>query len=132
MSLDPSRANPLKTVEGYQLQAAGHEWDAVRVPTSMGLPALAALGERSGAVIEDPREPVLYWFVHRGTASDWNVPETRPLGLDQYLVVPEPHRVRGPGPHWRIRPGDRPLCTDAASLRTVLGHVPDTPGDAPR
>lgn len=108
MTLESQRAPTLQSVEGYQLQAAGYEWDAVCVPVDIGMWALAVLGERTGAVIVDPHGSVLYWFVARGVASNWDVPKTRALSLNQHLVVPQRGRVRGPGPHWRRRPSNTP------------------------
>ncbi|MEX2974782.1 hypothetical protein [Streptomyces sp. C184] len=114
------RPAALPTIGGCELQAAGVDWDAVRVPRSVGLRALAILGNRSGAVIEDPREPAVYWFVRVGSTAGWDVPDTRPLGVTQHLVVPPPPRVEGPGPHWRICPTDGWLLTDVRVLRAAI------------
>ncbi|WP_405804516.1 hypothetical protein OG729_04840 [Streptomyces sp. NBC_00210] len=114
------RPPTMQTAAGYELQAAGYRWDAVRVPRSVGLRALEILGTRSGAVIEDPHEPALYWFVQTGAAAAWDLPDTRPLGMTQHVVVPPPHRVQGPGPHWRICPVDGQLITDVQALRAAV------------
>ncbi|MEU4492156.1 hypothetical protein OG729_03915 [Streptomyces sp. NBC_00210] len=120
MNSEPARPAALPTTADCQLQAAGFDWDAVRVPRSIGIHVLEILGHRSGAVIEDPREPAVYWFVRQGSTAGWDVPETRPLGMTQHLVVPPPHRVRGPGLHWRICPTGGRLITDVRVLRTAL------------
>ena len=120
MSVDVLRGPAAPSIAGYQVRAAGHEWDAVRAPVAVGRIALALLGEHNGAVIEDPREPALYWFVWQGTTTRWDVPGTRPLGMDQHLVVPGRCRTRGPGPWWRIRPDDRWFFTDPIALRGAL------------
>ncbi|WUH92462.1 hypothetical protein OG900_21710 [Streptomyces sp. NBC_00433] len=120
MSFGFPRAPTLRVVEGYQLQAAGYEWDAVRVPSNIGQWALAALGESSGAVIEDPHERVLYWFVAQGATAEWDIPEIRLLGRAQYLVVPERGRLRGPGPHWHNGLEARVMLTNAAALCSAL------------
>lgn len=120
MHIERSRPTALPTIGGCQLQPAGLEWDAVRVPRTIGVHALAILGNRSGAVIEDPREPAVYWFVRRGSATGWDLSETRPLGMNQHLVVPPRDRVEGPGPHWRIRPVDGGLITDVRALRAAV------------
>ncbi|MBL1102089.1 hypothetical protein [Streptomyces coffeae] len=120
MHTETYRPPALPTVGGCELQAAGVDWDAIRVPRRIGVRALAVLGPRSGAVIEDPCEPVFYWFVREGATTGWDVPETRLLGVRQHLVVPPQHRVEGPGPHWRIRPVDGRLITDVRALRTAI------------
>jgi len=120
MSVDVLRGPSVQSITGYQIQAAGHGWDAVRVPASMARTVLLALGECSGAVIEDSREPALYWFVAAGATAGWDVPGTRPLGLHQHLVVPDRRRRRGPGPWWRVHPEGGALLTDAAVLLQAL------------
>lgn len=110
----------LRTAAGYELQAAGYQWDAIRAPRSIGARALEFLGSRSGAVIEDPHEPALYWFIAVGKAAAWDLPDTKPLSLTQYLVVPAPHRTQAPGPHWRIPCGERALRTEVDVLRAAL------------
>ncbi|WP_211231107.1 hypothetical protein [Streptomyces sulphureus] len=130
MTPDTTRPPALQTIAECQLQAAGFDWDAIRVPRHIGLRALRILGPCNGAVIEDPREPALYWFLRPGETAGWEVTETRPLGVTQHLVVPPAHRVQGPGPHWHIRPVDGRLITDRDMLRaaveyavtTLLGH----------
>ncbi|MFG2589038.1 hypothetical protein [Streptomyces sp. NPDC048438] len=100
------------------MEAAGGDWDAVRVPRSVGLDALAILGRRSGAVLED--RAALFFFIPRGTAADWDVDGTRILGEDDHVVVPPDRRTLGPGPHWRICPGPDSWTTDAAALQAAL------------
>ncbi|ARF59845.1 hypothetical protein B1H19_32960 [Streptomyces gilvosporeus] len=102
------------------LLAAGIDWDAVRVPRSIGVCCLDILGGRSAAVVEDPRESALYWFIATGASAGWDVAQTRPLGMTQYLVVPPLHRVAGPGLHWRIRPAEGRLITDVRALRVAV------------
>jgi hypothetical protein len=120
MSVHVLRGPAVRSITGYQIQAAGHGWDAVRVHAPIARPVLLALGDRSGAVIEDPREPALYWFVVPGATAGWNVPGTRPLGLHQHLVVPDRCRRQGPGPWWRIHPERGALLTDAGALLQAL------------
>lgn len=115
-----AQVTSMDTVGGHRLRAAGVEWDAVRVPRCLGVRVLDLLGSRSGAVAEDPYEPALYWFVPAGTAPVWHLPGTRALGLTQHLVVPAPHRLSGPGPHWRIAPVGTALLTDTDVLRDSI------------
>lgn len=110
----------LRTAAGYELQAAGYRWDAIRAPRSIGTRALEFLGPRSGAVVEDPHEQALYWFISAGEAATWDLPDTRPLSLTQHLVIPAPHRTQGPGPHWRITCRERALLTETDELRAAL------------
>lgn len=120
MTSETTRPPALHTIAECQLQAAGFDWDAVRVPRQIGMRALRILGPRSGAVIEDPREPAMYWFLRPGEAAGWQVPQTRPLGMTQHLVVPPLHRVEGPGPYWHLCPvGDR-LVTGRALLNAAV------------
>lgn len=109
-----------RTISSCHIEEAGRAWDAVRAPRSIGLDALSILGGRSGAVLEDPSAAALYWFVPQGSSAGWDVPNTRILERDAHLVVPPPRRTRGPGPHWRICPGDGAWVTDAAALRAAL------------
>ncbi|RPK56273.1 hypothetical protein EES43_24835 [Streptomyces sp. ADI96-02] len=111
------------TIKNCRLAGAGDTWDAVRVPRSVGYDAVAILGSRSGAALQDPREGCLYFFITPGSADSWgnsDVPGARILGAGSHIVLPPPRRTTGPGPHWRICPGDKGLLTDTAALRAAL------------
>ncbi|MFC8859345.1 hypothetical protein [[Kitasatospora] papulosa] len=110
----------VRTIRNCRVEAAGGAWDAVRVPRSAGLDALAILGHRSGAVLEDPLSAALYFFIPQGTAADWDVDGTRILGEDDHVVVPPDRRTQGPGPHWRVCPSTDAWTTDAAALQAAL------------
>lgn len=110
----------IRTIKACGVEAAGGAWDAVRVPRSAGLDALAILGHRSGAVLEDPAAPALYFFIPRGTVAAWDVDGTRILGADDYVVIPPDRRTQGPGPHWRICPVPDAWTTDATVLEAAL------------
>ncbi|WP_052229731.1 hypothetical protein [Streptomyces sp. CT34] len=118
----------LLTAVDCSLLATGIDWDAIRVPRSIGVRCLDVLGGRSAAVVEDPRESALYWFIAPGASAGWDVAHTRPLGTTQYLVVPPLHRAAGPGLHWRIRPVEGRLITDARALRAAVEDVIGPPG----
>ncbi|MER6998741.1 hypothetical protein [Streptomyces sp. NPDC000410] len=109
-----------RTINHCTLEAAGGTWDAIRVPHSVGLVAMRVLGDRSGAVLQDRHELALYWFVAGGSAAGWDVPNTRALGADSHLVMPPRRRTQGPGPHWRICPGEDKWLTDAPALRAAI------------
>lgn len=59
----------LPTAAGCDLRDAGRDWDAIRVPARRGAAAMAILGVRCGAVLEDPLSQSLYYFVPCGTAD---------------------------------------------------------------
>jgi hypothetical protein len=83
---------------------------------------MAILGTRCGAVIEDPftAAGVVYYFVPAGTAASWEVENTRPLGAGAAVMIPPDRRTEGPGPHWRICPGEDGWFTDPAALRAAI------------
>lgn len=112
----------IRTIKACRVEAAGGTWDAVRVPRSAGLDALAILGHRSGAVLEDPSAPApaLYFFIPRRTAADWDVDGTRILAEDDHVVIPPDRRTQGPGPYWRICPSPGTWTTDPAALQAAL------------
>ncbi|MGY4960355.1 hypothetical protein [Streptomyces sp. 900105245] len=110
---------------GATLQDAGGDWDAIRVPRSVGLAAMAILGTRCGAVLEDPHSSagVVYFFAPVGTAAGWDVENTRALGDGAAVVIPPERRTEGPGPHWRICPGDDGWLTDADALAAAIADA---------
>jgi hypothetical protein len=109
----------LRTAAGCTLQDAGQDWDAVRVQRSIGLTAMGILNTRCGAVIEGP-QPALYFFVQPGSTAAWDLLNVETLGLGHTLTIPPPRRTQGPGPHWRICPGDTDWLTDAAALHAAI------------
>lgn len=110
----------LSTVAGCDLREAGQDWDAIRVPVPLGVAAMTILGVRCGAVLEDPLSRALYYFVPCGTAGAWAVPDTRALSVGTSITVPPPRRTEGPGPHWRVCPGDSRWITDPRALQAAL------------
>ncbi|WP_186831766.1 hypothetical protein [Streptomyces sp. ISID311] len=127
-----SRLSAAPNAVDCSLLAAGIDWDAIRVPRSVGVSCLEILGHRNAAVVEDPRESALYWFIAAGASAGWDVPQTRPLGANQYLVVPPLHRLAGPGLHWRIGLAEGRLITDVQALRgAVEGVIGPPAGGAP-
>lgn len=133
----PGRRTPgVTTIDDCALVAAGEDWDAIRVSDAVGNRTLAILGPRSGAVIEDPRGRVFYWFVPVGTAAAWSVSGTRALGHHCHVSVPPARKVAGYGPRWRITPGDGRLITGSAPLQAAIEDALDqearhTPAPAP-
>ncbi|MEU4171039.1 hypothetical protein AB0F46_29685 [Streptomyces sp. NPDC026665] len=110
----------LRTTAGCTLRDAGKDWDAIRVTRSTGLSVIEILGTRCGAVVEDPLTTSLYFFVAPGVAAAWDVDTTRPLGSGSSVTIPPDRRTQGPGPHWRMCPGEDRWLTDADALRAAL------------
>ncbi|MGW0943659.1 hypothetical protein ACWD4O_14085 [Streptomyces sp. NPDC002623] len=85
---------------------------------------MGILGPCCGAVVEsgDSRS-VLYFFVPRGTANGWELENAKVLSCGSSVAIPPPRRTQGPGPHWRMCPGEGRLLTDAEALRAALGDA---------
>ncbi|MFF3844654.1 hypothetical protein [Streptomyces sp. NPDC002328] len=114
---------PLPSAAGCTLHDAGQEWDAIRVPRSVGLAALGILGRRCGAVVEDPISSAVYFFTEVGTAAEWDAVNTRALGEGSTLTIPPTRRMEGPGVHWRISPSHDRWLTDAEALRAAIADA---------
>ncbi|CAK7286734.1 hypothetical protein [Streptomyces misionensis] len=115
----------LPSAAGASLHDAGHDWDAIRVPRSVGLAALAILGPRCGAAVEAPltSSGVVYYFVPAGTADRWDVANTTALGRGTALMIPPSRRTEGPGPYWRVCPGEDGWLTDPAALAAAIADA---------
>jgi hypothetical protein len=106
-----------------ELVAAGRAWDAVRVPSRIGLSALARLGDDSGPVIQDTFRGLLCWLVRPGAAADWEParPFVEVRGESSYVAVPpvwrteEHHRLR-----WVLQPTRTRYLTDPELLHAAL------------
>jgi hypothetical protein len=84
---------------------------------------MAILGQRCGAVVEDPNGLVLYFFVSVGTAAEWDVTNTRAFSAGATITIPPARRMAGPGVHWRMCPGDDGWITNASALRAAIGDA---------
>lgn len=104
-------------------RATDGEWDVIRVPRQLGLAAMAILGTRAGAVVEDPMPAAIYFFVPAGAAAGWDVKNTRGLPGGETVPLPPTRRTEGPGPHWRMCPGEDGWLTDPDALRAALGDA---------
>ncbi len=73
-----------------ELTAAGRAWDAVRVPSGIGLSTIARLGDDSGAVIQDAFGGLLYWLVPPGADAWEELPQpfVEIRGNASYVAVP--------------------------------------------
>ncbi|MFH8577091.1 hypothetical protein [Streptomyces zaomyceticus] len=114
----PQARSDLLSATGCESVAVGVSWDAVRVPRSIGLIAVDILGQRSGAVIDDGM--ALYWLLPLRSASQWDIVGTRVLRDGETLSIPPARRTIGPGPHWRICPGEDNHLTPADALRAAV------------
>lgn len=113
-----------------QLESAGVFWDVVKVHAALGDPVLAALGDKSGAVIRDTWSDYLYWLIAPCSTAIWQLPEehcprggpwVRVLGDTGHVAVPPVGRTRGPAPHWAVLPEDpADYLTDTALLHAAL------------
>ncbi|HKR51527.1 MAG TPA: DUF6415 family natural product biosynthesis protein [Pseudonocardiaceae bacterium] len=114
-----SGVGDLTWVTGMRLTPAGVEWDAVRVGRYLGVQAIGRIA-RPGAVAVDPAcaEPLLYFLLPAGSTEGWDVPHTRPLGANAYVVLPPADKDSPPGPYWLVPP----KCgfTQAAMLKQAL------------
>lgn len=96
MMLDGVEAWSPPTGDLVELVAAGRAWDAVRVPTRIGLGALTRIGDDSGAVIQDTAAGGLVWLVRPGAADTWKLPQPfmHIHGARHYVWVPPVDRTR--------------------------------------
>ncbi|MFH8366983.1 hypothetical protein [Streptomyces sp. NPDC018031] len=109
------------------LVPAGRWWDAIKVPTFVGIPALDRLA-RTGAVIHDGFAARMYWFIPPGTGRAWDWPALQQVELHStttYVAVPAAHHTCPPGLHWHVPPTGGCL-TDPAGLQRALREVVDT------
>ncbi|MFJ8995643.1 hypothetical protein ACIRQH_35210 [Streptomyces sp. NPDC102279] len=113
----------LPSTTGWSLQDAGVDWDAIRVPRSVGASAVAILGTRCGAVVEDSMNGAVYFFTPVGTAEVWTVDTTRALGAGSAVTIPPTRRVQGPGAFWLMCPGEDRWLTDPAALTAALADA---------
>lgn len=107
------------------LPAIPDEWDVIRVPRQLGLAAMSILGARAGAVVEDPMPSALYFFVPIGTAEGWDAQNTRAITITggEQVPIPPLRRTSGPGPHWRMCPGEDNWGTDPDALQAALADA---------
>lgn len=101
----------------------GPEWDAIRVPRQLGLAALAILGTRVGAVVEDLQQGAVYYFIPVGTAASWDMENTDAIPEAAAVPIPPRRRTEGPGPHWRMCPGDGNWVTNPDALQAALADA---------
>ncbi|WP_240138076.1 hypothetical protein [Streptomyces sp. MUM 178J] len=94
---------------------------------------LEHLGDRSGAVIEDPGGNTFYWLVPPGSTLEWEeefTPQAQVQMLSEtaHVAVPGPQCTAGP--QWRIPPTRMRCLTAAEALRDALAAAvsgsPDT------
>ncbi|MGW2566930.1 hypothetical protein [Streptomyces sp. NPDC001537] len=107
---------------------AGTHFDAVRVSRTLGIAALALLGDESGSVICDPWSRIQYFLAEPSSTSGWNLRGTTACGAATYVVVP-PLNSSELNLHWAVRPTpDRPF-TPTDQLRKALKAAVDAQYD---
>lgn len=111
-------AAALSTQSVCTMQHAGQDWDAIRAQKVVGLAAMAILGSRCGAVVEDGA--AVFFFTPCGTAAGWSVDHTEAVRAGDDVAIPPARRTQGPGPHWRMCPGEGRMLTDPQALRAAL------------
>lgn len=106
---------------GVRVAACGVRFDAVSVPEGIGAVALELLGGRSGPVIADRRDLVLFWLIRPGGAEGWRLPVTV-YGTGCYLPVPAVSPCGTRFVRWLTPPvGD--CLTDPGALRDALSEA---------
>ncbi|MDX3507489.1 hypothetical protein PV755_00880 [Streptomyces caniscabiei] len=110
----------LSTESVCTMQHAGQDWDAIRALKSVGLAAMAILGSRCGAVVEEASGTAVVFFTPCGAAADWSVDHTQALEEGAAVAIPPARRTQGPGPRWRMCPGEGRMLTDAQALKAAL------------
>jgi hypothetical protein len=115
----------------------GKWWDAVSAPVAIGERALTALGQASGAVIQDDAYGKAYWLIGVGAARSGHLRQVRVLTelADEttLLGVPPAHwRQDEHRTYWRIPLGPDRYLTDTRRLHDALKQaVLETLGPAP-
>lgn len=111
----------LSTDSVCTMQQAGQAWDAIRTQKTLGLAAMAILGARCGAVVEDGA--AVFFFTPCGSAAGWSVEHAEAVQEGDAVAIPPARRTQGPGPHWRMCPGEGRMLTDPEALRAALADA---------
>lgn len=110
------------TGDTMRLEPAGHAWDAIRVPTRIGLPLLDRLGHDTGAVIRDVSGGGLFWLVRPRAADRWELPQpfVTIYGATTYIAVPPVDRTEGHTLRWVVPLTPTCYLTDHQLLHDAL------------
>lgn len=95
---------------------------AIRVPRDVGLVVLELLGRRCGAVLDDPDDDALHWFLPTEAAETWEVAHTDVIEPESLPPLPSLERTQGPGPFWRMCPGES-CSTNPDALRAAIADA---------
>ncbi|MFH8751028.1 hypothetical protein ACH4GK_32195 [Streptomyces rimosus] len=94
--------------------------DVVWLGLGVGERVVGWLGERSGAVVEDRRQPAgMCWLVPAGTAGGVRLPLWQDAGVGAAWYVPG-LEMRNERLRWRVRPEGGALVTSAVALRAAV------------
>ncbi|WNE95562.1 hypothetical protein PS467_09560 [Streptomyces luomodiensis] len=107
------------------MKYADDTWHAISTANDWGRCVLDALGDHTGAVLEDTALRHLVWFVPPGGVDGWPTPE--PLRLTLYragdsLLVPRLNGYRGVNV-WLRTPKANGLFTDPNTLRSAMERL---------
>jgi hypothetical protein len=113
---------------GVELLPVGKWWDAVSAPTVIGERALTALGQASGAIIQDDTHSKMYWLIGVDTARSWHLRQVRVLTelADEgtLLGVPPIHWLHDEhSTYWRLPIGPDRYLTDTRRLHNALDQA---------
>jgi hypothetical protein len=110
---------------GLRIAKCGQKFDAVRVPERLGAVALEMLAGRSGPVIANRHDYVLFWLIPPGAADGWDLPVTV-YGVACYISVPAVSPLGTRWVRW-LTPPEGDCLTDPDALHDALtvaaGHL---------
>lgn len=120
---DPLHYLRWTSLTGSVMLSAGLVWDAVKVPSLIGLPVADPdrMTSVEGPSHHDPVGGNVYFLVPTGTCDTWTLDSTECLGVATYLCTPTPGIRDGRRPYWLQEP-EAPAfpLVDPAELREAL------------
>ncbi|MFX4291358.1 hypothetical protein [Streptomyces bohaiensis] len=102
--------------------SAGARWDALVLPSHLGIETLAVLhrtGGGAGPVLLDRGAGTVAYFVPPGSAGAWLATGVRALGTGTRLLTPRPDVVAGEV-RWLVGPDGSGRLTDLGRLESAM------------
>jgi hypothetical protein len=124
----PSTEEP-KSEDRTLALPAGVLWDAVRTPSSLGMPVLRRLLQRPadsallGPVLLDDRGGWMYWLVSPGSSDDYP-PQVALRTAGSWIIAPLPYLHRAYRARWVYLPKQR-IVSPPAWLAAALNSQQD-------